>query len=202
MRELCDAAERGDLSKVTSLVTQLNVNDKDCESGDTALHRAADKGHLAIVKFLVGKDADINVKNSDDKIPLQLANKHSHQEIVKLLRQESFNAVMQDIRRNNKEKVEKFLENDQDLVNFSDQDGWQLLHYAAKFGNLEVARSLVANNATIDTKINEGSKPLHIAADHGHKNVVKFFINEKKWMLMIQVKMVGLLYTMLLIMVV
>jgi len=64
---------------------KLNVNAKD-NSGDTALHEAAKFGHEGVVKYLLDGGADVTIRNSSGKDPLQLATEHEKKEIVALLK--------------------------------------------------------------------------------------------------------------------
>ena len=59
--DFIDAANKGDLNTVQSLVDKVNVNSKGSD-GCTALWNAAFAGHLDVVKFLVArKDVDVNL---------------------------------------------------------------------------------------------------------------------------------------------
>lgn len=62
-----------------------NVDAKD-RDGDTALHEAAKRGHLNMVKKLVESKADISVLNKDNKTALQLATEKGHSKVRKFLR--------------------------------------------------------------------------------------------------------------------
>ena len=52
----------------------------------TPLHRAAYKGHLSVVEYLVNQKADINAKDKDGKTPIQLANEYKHTNIADFLK--------------------------------------------------------------------------------------------------------------------
>ena len=62
-----------------------NVNMKEYYTGKTALHYAADMGHLEIVTLLLEHDADINVKNNRGTNALHFAVEKGHLEVVQLL---------------------------------------------------------------------------------------------------------------------
>lgn len=73
----------GNLEFVYYLVNEKHAAvDKD---GWTALHYAATKGHLDIVKFLVSKDADIDPDSPNNTTPLMMAARYGHIHVVKFL---------------------------------------------------------------------------------------------------------------------
>jgi len=53
--------------------------------GDTALHKAARKGLLDIVKILIILGADRNIRNSEGLLPTELASKHNYSKCSNLL---------------------------------------------------------------------------------------------------------------------
>jgi ankyrin repeat protein len=62
----------------------MAVNMRDY-TGQTPLHGAAERGNVAIVRFLLENGAEINAADKDNRIPLHLAAQNGHIEIVKLL---------------------------------------------------------------------------------------------------------------------
>ena len=60
----------------------MNAKDK---FGETALHSAAGRGHLEIVKLLIAKGADVNARRENGETVLHSASVEGHLEIVKLL---------------------------------------------------------------------------------------------------------------------
>ena len=54
--------------------------------GDTALHYAADKGHLAVCKILLASGAQASVTNSYGRTPFDDALNNGHHEVCELLR--------------------------------------------------------------------------------------------------------------------
>ena len=53
--------------------------------GLTALHAAAENGHLDIVRLLLDHDADIDAQDSMGRTPLHVASQQGHRDIVRLL---------------------------------------------------------------------------------------------------------------------
>ena len=54
--------------------------------GRTALHGAAKSGHEKVVKLLLDKGANVNMKNRDGQTALDVAQEKGHKEIVKILK--------------------------------------------------------------------------------------------------------------------
>mgnify|MGYP001132856771 CR=1 FL=1 len=62
-RELFEAADSGNLDRMTALIARGgNVNARD-RNGATVLMSAASQGNLNVMQFLIGRGADINAKD-------------------------------------------------------------------------------------------------------------------------------------------
>jgi len=83
--QLIEAAKRGDLVQVNSLLEKGAVVDGKDEVGMTALMVVAEAGHVEVVKLLVEKGADVNARAVDDWTVLMSAVKSGRLEIAKLL---------------------------------------------------------------------------------------------------------------------
>ena len=76
----------GNLEKCRELVARgadLEIRSK--YRGETALMRAAEKGHLETLKYLTEAGADIHTRNNDGQTAVLLAAGHGHLETVKWL---------------------------------------------------------------------------------------------------------------------
>jgi hypothetical protein len=94
--QLLDAAEKGDLALVQSLLEKgADVNAKN-GSGATALMLAAGQGHQNVVRLLLDKGADVNAKDGQDTSALMEASKQGLLEIAKLLLGKGSNASATD----------------------------------------------------------------------------------------------------------
>jgi len=83
--DLWQAAERGDLPEVKSLIAKgAEVNAKD-NKGGTALMVASLNGHIEIVQALLGKGAEVNAKSNKGGTALMVASLNGHIEIVQAL---------------------------------------------------------------------------------------------------------------------
>lgn len=84
--ELQEAAGRGDLAKVRSLIQANPAGISAREGGTTALHEATRAGHLEIVKLLVASGANINATDFSGLTPLKLALGRRNIEMADFLR--------------------------------------------------------------------------------------------------------------------
>ena len=85
-QEILDVAKNGDLQKLKTIVEQdIKILETKDTAGRTALHFAANSGHLEIVKYLLAKGIDINLKSSANTTPLHFAAFSGHLDIVKWL---------------------------------------------------------------------------------------------------------------------
>ena len=84
---LHEAAVSGNLTKVKEIIDKSptrSINQLDKER-ETALMKASKYGHAHIVSYLLGKGADIHLKNGTDETALILASQAGSNEIVKML---------------------------------------------------------------------------------------------------------------------
>lgn len=68
------------------LKMNANINVRD-SGGNTALHIAAQRGHIANMEYLLKKGADYKIKNKSGKLPIELANSLNGSKTVELLKQ-------------------------------------------------------------------------------------------------------------------
>jgi ankyrin repeat protein len=84
---LQEAAYRGDAGMVQVLLLseRLNVDHADTKLGWTALHWAAQEGHVAVCRLLIERGADVNVLTKNQFSPTLAAANNEHPEVVKML---------------------------------------------------------------------------------------------------------------------
>ncbi|WP_265029750.1 ankyrin repeat domain-containing protein [Wolbachia endosymbiont (group A) of Philonthus cognatus] len=80
------------INKISEIIGLLdligNINDVDLnDNSNTPLHVAVSKGHEDIVKLLIDKRADIEIANSQNQKPLDIAERLNRQNIVQILKQ-------------------------------------------------------------------------------------------------------------------
>jgi ankyrin repeat protein len=155
-QELLDAARDGDLAKVTTLVEHkgVDVNLKGADS-QTALIWAAYKGHPEIVKYLLGKGANVNHHESGlGKTALMLAAEAGHKKVVNLL---------------------ILAKADLEATN---QYGGTALMSAAQSGHLNIVEVLLNKGAQLNVHGTEGQTALMLAAGKGQLHVVKYLLSK------------------------
>ena len=61
-------------------------------------------------------------------------------------------------------------------VNDSDESGVTLLHYASRYGSLDVARLLIDKGANVNAVNRSGETPLSLAQKGGHLELAQYLI--------------------------
>jgi len=86
IRALFNAAEEGDCDKILDLINQTGCLDCKDKNGDTLLITAARKDQEEAVELLLREGADPWITNEEDWNAMDIAAKHEHYNVVKLLR--------------------------------------------------------------------------------------------------------------------
>lgn len=154
---LLEACARGHVGVSRILLqhhARIDVFD-DC--GRTALHLAAANGHMELTKLLLKYKAFVNSKAKNGEAPLHLAAQYGHPRVVTMLVQEHGASL--------------------EAITLDNQTA---LHFAAKYGQLVVAQTLLALGANPNAKDDKGQTPLHLAAENDFPDVVKLFLKMKQ----------------------
>ena len=105
----------------------------------TPLHRASRVGDIEAVKLLLAEGADINAVSSINETPLFLALEHKN--VVDLLLEHGASV---------------------DAQRF---DGWAPVHWAARYGRLEVLNTLLEHGVRVNDSSTDHGTPLSLAVD-------------------------------------
>ena len=152
---LVDAASRGDISEIKSLVTEYDVPvDRVRVGGDgeTPLQAAARQNQPEAVKTLMRLGADCETPDADGNRPLHVASSRGYAEVV---------------RRLCKGKAD---------TRAPGEAGATALHLACRKGREEVVGVLVEAGASLRAVDLKGWSPLHAAAAGGHEDIVEFLL--------------------------
>ena len=120
------AAYLGDVDAIKILLIEDNA---EVNAGDddewTALHLAAEKGHVDVAKVLIQNGADVNAVDKDKETALHVAAENEHADVAKVL-----------------------IQNGAD-VNAVPKNKWTALHRASRNGHVDVAKVLLQNGADV-----------------------------------------------------
>lgn len=183
------AAQFGLLSLLTTLLERGAEPDFKDTIGRTPLSRAAENGHYAVVKLLLGLTGfDPNFTDFSKRTPLSRAAANGHQAIVKLLvdfmndkmdaDNRSILAALGTAASNGHETVVKLLLNVEGLDLNLNSVLNPCLRGAANHGNATVVAQLLEKGAEPDSKAKDGDTPLLLAAVQGHETVVKLLLDK------------------------
>ena len=145
-QQLLNAAKHGNKAKVEKLISDGVNKDVKGENDFTPLHFAVWNGHINVINFLIGKNADVNAKDYWGRTPLHLAAEKINDNIARAL----FTHPEIDI---NAETYDKPKANKRTP-----------LHIAARSGRLKTLKALLEKNPTVNAQDNNNDTPLHLAA--------------------------------------
>jgi uncharacterized protein len=161
----------------------INPNAQNATDGRTALINAAARGDLEVVKVLVQRGADVNVKDKQGYTALFHAIEAMYDDVALVLLSQpgldpnarglnGSTALLKYVWRDRKDAVEKLLEHRAD-VNAQDADGDAPLHGAAQNGNVEILNLLLDKGADPNVKNKLGGTPLMWAAVFGNETAAE-----------------------------
>ena len=183
--DLHQAATRGHVFAVATLIATGATLDAQDGDGNTPLHLAVDGGHAAIVSLLIAATASLNVKNDDDKAPLHAAVTVGHAAVADALIAAGAALDAQDGDGNTplhlavdggRAAIVSLLIAATASLNVKNDDDKAPLHVAVTVGHAAVADALIAAGAALDARAANGNTPLHLAADGGRAVMVSLLI--------------------------
>jgi ankyrin repeat protein len=165
--------------------------------GVTALHVAAQGGHLDCVKLLIESGADVAVEDDEKRTPLFLAVKGNYGEVAAELVKaganpntpyvdedgDTHNILMDAITVENTEFARLLIEKGAEIYHKDDRKVNTLLQ-ASHRGLTEIVKLLLEKHGKkegyVDDASDEGITPLIAAASEGHVDVVQLLIDSKQ----------------------
>lgn len=165
-------------------------SDLEAKSGGlwTPLHSHAYNGHKDGVELLLEHGADIEAKTSFGITPLVSSLRWDRDEVTEFLLQKGANAdavtelgrtaLITSAVEGNLKMIRLFLDYDADF-NIRDHNYKRTaLHFAALYGQLDIAAELLKKGAYVNEKDATGKTPLDYANKYGHKKVGKLLRSE------------------------
>jgi len=148
-RDFLSAAGQGDVTRMAVLIKEVNVDARLESDGETALHRAASRGHLPAVRLLLEGGASVDAVDGEGVTPLVLAAYRGQTNVVKLLLERGA------------------------LVNAQEKrNGLSSLSHAVGRGDKELVAVLLAHGADPSLKGADGRTALDRAEANGAKEIV------------------------------
>ncbi|KAH0595387.1 hypothetical protein MHUMG1_06562 [Metarhizium humberi] len=186
---------------------QLVNNDPNSRDGNgrTPISHAAENGHVAIIKVLLDKGAEIDPTPPDHHYsPLKLAVIGNHTAAIELLLENgafiesnSFSMESHDVfmvhhhrfphtdrtplsiaATVSNETIVQLLLDKGAKVDSKDEYGWTPLSHAAMRGHKAIVELLLKKGANIGSKDFMGQTPLMVAADFGNASIVMFLLEK------------------------
>jgi len=192
------------LEKLAKMIEDGTVdpNEDPHVDGVTAVHVAAEEGHLECVQLLIDAGADVTVLDDEDRTPLLLALKGNYGEVASVLVKAgadpntpyvdeeggSHNILMDSIIVENADFALLLIEKGADLYHKDDHKVTTLLQ-AAHRGIVNVTEALLAKHAAapkkgeenwVDEGSDEGVTPLLASASEGHLEILNMLLSTGK----------------------
>ncbi|MBI5159306.1 ankyrin repeat domain-containing protein [Candidatus Micrarchaeota archaeon] len=185
--DLFEAARRSNVERVGELLASeadlgISVNARDSLS-KTALHYAAEYGHVQVIELLVAFGANVNSATPSGETPLHFAAEHSHANAVRSLISHNadvnaktihgFSVLHVDV-KSNCEILRLLADSGADL-HAVNHDNWSVLHAAAECRNLQTTKWLLDRGLSVKAQTNDGWTVLHAAAE-GRLELVELLV--------------------------
>jgi ankyrin repeat protein len=146
------AAVAGRAEATDLLLSSGVVFPRGTQSSRSALHHAAEGGHLAVVEALLAHGAPLDPTDRRKQTPLHFAARWGHEEVVDVLLSAGAN------------------------VNASDETGTTALHWAAREGHCRIVELLLAEGAVLESVRDKRQRPLHWAARCGRTEAANILL--------------------------
>lgn len=177
------AAINGSAPMIQTLIAAgADPNARLSKYGDTALMMAARTGKTEAIKVLLDKGANVNAKESwGDTTALMWAVSQKHPDAVKILigRGAGVHARSKIISDTERDSVKPRNAGPGEQPKKDVYGGFTPLAFAAREGDLESARLLVAAGADVNAITADGKEPLGLAIFNGNYELASFLIDSK-----------------------
>ncbi len=145
------AIDDGDIQKITSFAQSGLDIERDIIMGMPgwdALHYAVFKEDIAITRYLLVRGANPNARDAEGFTTLHIAARTNNRELIMLLIDHGADIHAETVYH------------------------WTPLHDACLVGNLDTALALIERGADMDATTDENKRPIDIAKENGHEELV------------------------------
>ncbi|CAF3006428.1 unnamed protein product [Rotaria sp. Silwood2] len=184
------AREYGGLEKEKSAINEIDRYSR------TALHAAAELGHVDIVNELLKREVSLTIKDDDEYTPLMLCCKKNRLDVLNVFieyinghyqtsreklnileeRDDGSNTALHIAAAEGHSSIVKLLLEQNCDLQARNIISWLPIHCAAERGRYNSVRVLIENHSPIDPVDKNQQTPLHLAAHNGHSEVVKLLL--------------------------
>ncbi|PAA54585.1 hypothetical protein BOX15_Mlig005281g1, partial [Macrostomum lignano] len=168
--------------------TDVQVRWRHGASGNTALHVAAGKRDLEMVKILCDSGADINAQNNAGQTPLHISANEGDEAVVRFLHSNKADASILDkqdrsplhmaAERGQTKIVELLIDKFKCNVLARTKDGSTLMHVTSQSGFPETTMAFLRRGVPLHMPNKSGGVCLHAAAKSGHASVVRSLLEK------------------------
>lgn len=148
---------------------------RDSRYGDTPLHIAAGLGDEYMVKLLLQKGANKDIRNFAGRTAYDVAAENGHTRLFDSLRLGDSLCIA--ARKGEVRTIVRLLETGA-AINGRDQHGWTALHRSCFKGKIDAVRTLLEKGVDVDAKDEDGYTALHCAAESGHADVIEMLVKK------------------------
>ena len=176
------------LNKTNVGLTQLIVN-KQNTLGWAPLLAAASRGHNEVVNILLKYNARVDVFDNEGRSPLHLAAEYGSMEVCQLLLEKNafvnsktkqgLTALHYASSKGNVDLIDYLVSKHGASIESLTIKKQTPMHLAALNGKLEVCQKLMDLEAMVDFNDDLDQKPIHLAAQNDHTDVVKLFLDNR-----------------------
>ncbi|XP_060712963.1 ankyrin repeat domain-containing protein 6b isoform X3 [Hemiscyllium ocellatum] len=178
------AAHKGQTENVVQLINK-GAKIAVTKHGRTALHLAAYKGHIDVVRILLKASCDLDIQDDSEQTALHRAAVVGNTEVISALILEGCALDRQDKDGNTAlheacwhgfSQSVKLLVKAGANVHAKNQMGDTCLHIATRYNHVTIIRILLSAFCSVSERNQAGDSPLHIAAALNHKKIARLLL--------------------------
>ena len=159
---------------------KVDVNQRDDDTGNPPLVVAVEENQIEIVKLLLNRGADVNVKDWTSKnTALDISEQKGFKPISELLQQRggkysSGSSFHLAAKNGDIVSIEEMLSKKQDINEVDAGKGWTALHYAVNYGQKHLVEYLIVKGADVNKKDFLGkNNPIDVLSGVSRGEIVK-----------------------------